>query len=267
MDQFKSFLISALISLLLIPILFIAINTLNFWWVYAWLGGTVFTIFISYIAPTVLMPVFYQFEELEDSELSNRLRDLADKAGIDIVGSYKMGAEEKTKKAVGGLTGMGSTRRIILSDTLLDNYSKDEIETVIAHELGHHVNNDVWKGIIRNSLMMLVGLFVVNISLPEISNFFGVEPGIASLPLFSVIIGIVFFIISPIENTISRIQERKADRFALELTGKPDAAANSFLKLSKQNLSNAAPHPLVEFLFHDHPSSLKRVKRAKNYDG
>lgn len=265
MDQLKGTLISLVISLCLIPALFLALTSLQYWWLWAWLAGTGFTLFISFIAPTVLMPLFYDFTPLEDEQLAERLTQLAEQSGVEVIGTFKMGAEAKTEKAVGGLTGMGSTRRIILSDTLLDNFSEDEIETVIAHELGHHVHGDMWWGIARNSLMLLAGLFVTNLVLPALTGLFGLEMGIASLPCLAIIMGGLFTVLSPIDNTLSRIRERKADYFALDLTGKDDAAASTFIKLSKQNLSDAAPHPVVKLLFHDHPTALERVQAAKKF--
>lgn len=261
-DQFKGNLISLIISLLALPTIYVAISWSNLWWIYGWVAGTAFTVFMGFIAPTVLMPLFYDFEPLEDKELFERLNKLAEKAGVEIVGVFKMAAGVKTKKAIGALAGIGSSRRIILSDTLLEKYTPDEIATVIAHELGHHKHNDMGKGIVQTSVMILLGFYIAHLVLGSFAGIFGLSTGIASLPVLLVTLGAIFFITSPLTNTLSRIRERTADRFALKLSGKPEAQAKVFVKLSEQNLSYVNPHPLIEFLFYDHPAAIKRVEQA-----
>nr|AGF92822.1 endopeptidase [uncultured organism] len=266
-DQLKSFGVSLLMALVLLPSIYLLISSSGLWWVYSWLVVTAVMVFMGFISPTVLMPLFYDFEPLEDQELAERLTGLAEEAGVEVLGAYKMGAEEKTEKAIGGLTGIGSTRRIILSDTLLDNFTADEIETVIAHELGHHVNGDLIWSVVQSSLITLFGLFVAKLFLRPFAGVFGLGGGIESLPAFLLLLGALFFLLSPLDNWISRIRERRADEFAREMTGAFSAQASSLVKLSKRNLSDAAPHPLIEFLFYDHPSALKRVRAADRASG
>ncbi len=262
MDQFKGSLISLIISLLALPAIYIGISWSNLWWVYGWLAGTLFVIFMGFIAPTILMPLFYKFEPLEDKELTERLKKLAQRSEVKIMGVFKMAAATKTRKAIGALAGIGSSRRIILSDTMLEKYSPDEIEIVIAHELGHHKHNDMGKELIQTSIVILLGFFLAHLILEPFAGTFGLDTGIVSLPIFLIILGGMFTIASPVTNTLSRIRERKADRFALKLRDKPEVQANLFVKLSEQNLSYVNPHPLVEFLFYDHPAAIKRVKQA-----
>lgn len=262
-DHLKGLFISLILAVALLPAIYLLIFYSDLWWLYSWLIVTAVMIFMGFISPTLLMPLFYDFEPLDDQDLAERLTDLARRAGVEVIGAYKMGAEEKTEKAIGGLTGIGSTRRIILSDTLLDNFSKKEIETVIAHELGHHVNGDLGWGIVQSSLISLLGLFVARVSLKPLTDLFGLGLGIESLPVLLLLLGGLFFLLSPVDNWISRIRERRADRYARETTEAFSAQAEAFLKLSKQNLSEAAPHPLIEYLFYDHPSALRRVEAAK----
>ena len=262
-DQAKGFLISLVLALVILPSIFLLISFSGLWWFYSWLVITALMIFMGFISPTLLMPLFYNFEPLEDRDLAERLNSLARKAGVDVVGTYRMDAGEKTEKAIGGLTGIGSTRRIILSDTLLDNFTKEEIETVIAHELGHHVNGDMGWGIFQSSMITLLGLYVANLFLKPFAALFGLSVGIEALPVLMILLGILFFLLSPVDNWISRIRERKADSFARDLTKAFSAQAQTFIKLCKRNLSDASPHPLVEYLFYDHPSALRRVRAAK----
>ncbi|MGQ9478280.1 MAG: M48 family metallopeptidase [Candidatus Bipolaricaulia bacterium] len=264
-DELKSGAISLIIFLIAFPAIYIGLPELNLWWLITWAIATIFIILMSFISPVVLMPLFYKFAPLEDQELAKRLAGLAEKAHIKVLGVFKMGAAAKTKRAIGALTGLGATRRIILSDTLLENYTPDEIETVIAHELGHHVHRDLWKGISAFSALALLGLYIVHLTLGPFADGLGLSRRIESLPLFLIILGGVFFALSPAYNTLSRWFEGQADQFALELANKPEAQGKVMVKICDQNLRYAAPHPLIEALFYDHPAGIKRVERASRF--
>ncbi|MFQ6034147.1 MAG: M48 family metallopeptidase [Candidatus Bipolaricaulia bacterium] len=264
-DELKGGAINLIIFLIAFPAIYIGIVQSGTWWLIAWVITTMFIILMSFVAPVVLMPLFFKFEPLEDEEPAGRLKGLAERANVKIIGVFKMAAGVKTKKAVGALAGIGATRRIILSDTLLENYTPDEIETVIAHELGHHVHRDIWKRVAGFSAMTLIGFYTVHLALGPFARSLGLDRGIASLPLFLVILGGVFFILAPLRNTFSRWFEGEADRFALELARRPEAQARVDVKLCDQNLRYAAPHPVIEFLFYDHPAGIKRVERALKF--
>ncbi len=264
-DELKGGVINIILFLLAIPALYIGIVESHIWWLSAWLIATGFILLMGFISPVLLMPLFFKFEPLTDEDLVERLRRLAERAGVKVIGVFKMGAAAKTKRAIGALTGIGATRRIILSDTLLENYTPDEIETVIAHELGHHVHKDIWKGITIFSAMFLAGFIVVDLALAPFARIFGLGNGIESLPLFLIIIAGVFAVLQPLHSTISRWFEGNADQYALELAHKPEAQARVDVKLCDQNLRYAAPHPLIEFLFYDHPAGVKRVERALEF--
>lgn len=223
--------------------------------------------FITFIAPVVIMPLFFKYPPLKDKLLIDKLTDLAKKGGIKVVGVYEMKAAVKTTKAAGGLTGIGKTRRIILSDTLLSNYSSDEIEGVIGHELGHHVRHVFGKQLVLTSIVTLAGLFFMDQVSKRTYTYFGLSgiSSVASLPLFALTLGIFFAIVTPFQNTFMRMEERQADQYALEITNKPDAFVSMMVKIHDQNLGDADPHPIVEFLFHDHPAGKKRVEHAITY--
>lgn len=261
-DKLRGGAINLILFLFALPGIYIGIERSGLWWLIAWAITTFFFILMSFITPVVLLPLFFKFAPLEDEELVGRLKGLAERAQVKIIGVFKMAAGVKTKKAIGALAGLGSTRRIILSDTLLENYTPDEIETVIAHELGHHLHQDIWKVILSFSAMALLGFLVVHLTLEPFAWAFGLGKGIESLPLFLVVLGGVFLLLMPFYNTFSRWFEGQADQFALELARKPGAQAQLGVKLCDQNLRYAAPHPLVEFLFYDHPAGIKRVERA-----
>lgn len=266
-DWLKSATISAIILVGSLPSIYIGMRDSSYWWLIAWAIATIIIIFMGFISPVLLMPLFFKFEPLADDRLVGRLKELAERAGVKVLGVFKMAVAAKTSRAIGALTGIGATRRIILSDTLLDNYTEDEIETVIAHELGHHAHKDIWKGIVTFSLMGLIGLLAVRSAIAPFSRLLGLSEGIETLPLFLLIIGGVFTLLKPVFNTISRGFEGAADEYALELAHKPEAQARVDVKLCDQNLRYAAPHPIVEFLFYDHPAGIKRVRRALRFAG
>ena len=264
-DQLKGFFLSLVLILVVIEVIYYLLRELpDLWWVVAWVFMTVFSIIMAYVAPVILMPIFFKYEPLSDEDLRERLLGLAKKANVNAVGVFKMKAGVKTKRAVGALAGLGNTRRIILSDTLLDNYTADEIEGVIGHEIGHHFYKHIGKMIVQGSIVMFIGLFIANQLLQRTIGYFGFTEisDIAALPLFGLILIVFFMILIPIENTISRKAEGQADQYELDLVQKPDAFISSMTKLCDQNLRNADPHPIIEFLFYDHPSGKKRVERA-----
>jgi len=264
-DRLKSGLIGLILFLIAFPSIYLGMGDSSIWWIIAWGIATLFIVLMGFISPILLMPLFFKFEPLADDNLVERLKELAERAGVKVLGVFKMKAAAKTKRAIGALTGIGATRRIILSDTLLDNYTPEEIETVIAHELGHHAHKDIWKGMASFSAMALIALLVVHTALPPLARAIGLGEGIETLPLFLMILGSVFAMLKPLYNTISRRFEGEADQYALELARLPEAQASVDVKLCDQNLRYAAPHPAVEFLFYDHPAGIERVKRALRF--
>lgn len=265
-DQLKGLLISLVLALVGFILLFWAIDVTRLWWIWAWVAFTVISVFIGFISPTVLMPLFYDFNTLDDEELKERLKGLAERARLEVLGVFNMEASEKTKKAIGALTGIGSSRRIILSDTLLENYSPEEIEAVIAHEMGHHKYHDIWLLIGVQSLFSLIGFYLIATFIDPALGFFSLEFNVSSLPLITVMMELILFVLSPVKNWFSRLRERAADGFSLELVDSPKALGKALVKLSQQNLGNPAPPRLVELLFYDHPCGLRRVERAFDFE-
>jgi len=239
----------------------------TFWWIPVWIGVSVVAVLFAYMSPVLIMPLFYKFPKLTDEALMKRLVALAKKAGIKVIGVYEMKAGEKTRKAVGTLDGLGNTRRIILSDTLLANFSSDEAEGVIGHELGHHVFHHAEKMLALFIAFFLVALVITDQALRATIGFFGLADmsRIASLPLLALTLALCFAAFTPLMNTFSRWLEGQADQYELDLVNKPDAYISSMTKLCDQNLRYAHPHPLVEFMFYDHPSGKKRLERAYRY--
>jgi STE24 endopeptidase len=172
----------------------------------------------------------------------------------------------KTVQANAAVVGLGNTRRIILGDTLLDHFSRDEIETVLAHELGHHVHNDMGKGILVQSVLTLGGLWLAGLALRWGVGAFGLDgvADVAGLPWLALVLGVFGLVTMPLSNAYSRWRERLADRYALETTRKPEAFASAMTRLANQNLAEADPDRWVEVLLYSHPAISRRVAMAEH---
>jgi STE24 endopeptidase len=268
LDKVKASILSVLFILFLVEGIynFMWLNP-TYWWFFLWLVATLVTAFFMYVSPVLIMPLFFKFPRLKDEELLNRLTKLTNKAGIKIIGVFEMKVGEKTKKANAALTGIGNTRRILLSDTFLSNYSNDEIESVMGHEIGHHIYGHTWKFSIMFSGIFLLVLFITSQILQATFGFFGLErvDSVASLPVFALVLGLLFASFTPLINMLSRRAEGNCDQYELDLVEKPDAYISAMVKLSDQNLGYAYPSPLMEFLLYDHPSGKKRIERALIY--
>ena len=267
-DQIKNGLIGGVLGLLILEIIYAVLRVApDIWWLLA--GGILllFSVVLANLAPILLFPIFYKFIPLEDeyAGLKERLIRLAERAGTQVRGVYKFDMSRRTKAANAALTGLGNTRRIILGDTLLDEFTEDEIETVLAHELGHHVNKDIPLSILVQSVVTLGGLYLAHLVLRWGVGYFGFEGvwDIAALPLFMLAIGLFGLVTMPLSNAFSRWRERLADRYALQATGKGQAFASALARLANQNLADADPEPWVEWLLYSHPALGKRIAMAR----
>jgi STE24 endopeptidase len=175
----------------------------------------------------------------------------------------------RTKSANAALTGIGRTRRIVLGDTLIDEFTPDEVETVLAHELAHHVHNDLLILIGFSTLTTAAGLYLASLGMVWAVNVFGfksvADP--AALPALGLVLGLYSLVTSPLENAVSRWRERKADQYALETTGKNQAFASAFVRLANQNLSEIDPEPWVVLMFYSHPPLQERIHMAEAFRG
>ncbi len=235
------------------------------WWLIAWAAFIVLFIFFAQIAPVVLFPIFYKFQPLQREELKERLIRLSERAGTRVRGVYEWKLSEKTKKANAALAGLGSTRRILLADTLLENYSDEEIEAILAHELGHHVHKHIVKSIVVQAIVTLVGFWASAAVLTwavEAGDFQSIAD-FANLPLLALISTGITLVLLPALNAWSRHNERQADRYAFESIPSIVPFVTSMNKLAEQNLAERRPSRLVEWLFHSHPSIARRIAAAE----
>lgn len=231
------------------------------WWLPFAVLMFILSVVLAQIVPIIILPIFYKVSPLENEELKERIVRLAKDVGMKVENVFSFDMSKNTKKANAAFTGLGKTKRIILGDTLLDNFSNEQIETVIAHELGHYKYKHIVKNIIIGTIFSFLTLFVIA-KLYEISlGWFGYEEitRIAALPILSLWGMLIGLIQTPISNIISRKYEYQADEYAVKATNQPQAFKETLEKLNEQNLGDKDPHPLVEWFFYSHPSIKNRT--------
>lgn len=269
-DQAKGLMVTVVLAGVLVELLYFIMREFpQHWWLLAWAGFLGVGVLMAQLAPVLLFPIFYKFEPLRDEELRQRLTRLGERAGTRVRGVYKWHLSEKSKKANAALTGLGNTRRIILADTLLENYSPDEIEAVLAHELGHHVRKHIVKAIGVQAGITLLGFWAANWVLQyaiDRWHRFETLADFANLPLLVLAFTVLSFVMMPALNAYSRFNERQADRYAFENIANVGPFISSMNKLAKQNLAEKSPSRWVEWWFHSHPAISRRITAAEAWE-
>ena len=239
----------------------------NVWWLPASGVFALVIIGLANVAPLVLLPLFYTVKPITKESLRARLVALGERAGARVLDANEWGLGEKTSKANAALAGIGNSRRILVSDTMLDQYSEDEIEVVLAHELAHHVHGDIWKGIAFEAGLIVVGFFAASQLLVIAAPIAGLRgpSDLAGLPLLLLTAGAVSLVTLPAAHAMSRAHERSADRFALDLTKNPVAFVSAMKRLAAQNLAEDEPSRLVQWLFYSHPPIRERIAAAQAF--
>lgn len=266
-DQAKGLLVGVPLGLLVLELLYAALRwTGDQWWLWAGSGMVIFTVLMANLAPVLIMPLFNKFVPLgeEYAELEQRLLELARRSGTRVRGVFAFDMSRRTRAANAALTGIGNTRRIVLGDTLLKEFTPDEVETVLAHELGHHVHRDIPLIILVQSVLMFGGFYIASLALRWGVRALGFASiaDIASLPFFLLVMEFFGLVIQPLGNAFSRWRERLADDYAVRLTQKGAAFASALTRLANQNLSEVDPEKWVIFFFYDHPPLKERIERA-----
>ena len=275
-DFLKSLLISTILfSALCTGALYLVSVSPHYWWLWVWGLFLIFTIFMMYISPYILEPLFNKFVPVENEQLSASLGKLMEKVGIKINKVLKMDASKRTKHTNAYFSGIGSVKRIVLFDTMLEKMTTDEILSVVAHEGGHWKKKHIIKNIILFEIISLLFFFIAYTLID--SNFllllFKINIGhnIASIYLFPMkifllqfLFGIILFPFSPMFHVLSRIFEKQADRFAVKLIGTPDYLIDALIKLSVDNLSNLHPHPIYSAFYYSHPGVQERIKYLRS---
>ena len=265
-DELKKFLLSLVLLIIVVEIMYIFLrNFPNSWWIFVTITWIFFSIIMAKLAPVLIFPLFYKCVPIEDEDIKKGLESLSEGTGINIQGVYKINLSKNTKKTNAALAGMGSTRRVLLGDTLLDSYSLAEIKSVFAHELGHHVYHHIWKMLVIGIITGGLGFAICHCVLSEMIEILGFQSlhDIAAFPVICMVLGAIGFILMPIQNAISRRFERECDRYAIVKTNDPEAFISVMDKLAEQNLADRTPNRLIDFLFYSHPPISKRIAMAK----
>ena len=268
MDELKKFLLSLPLVIIMVEIMYIFLrNFPNTWWIFVTVIWIFFSVIMAKLAPVLIFPLFYKCVPLDNKEVKKSLEALAEGTGISIQGVYSINLSKNTKKANAALAGMGSTRRVLLGDTLLDSYSPAEIKSVFAHELGHQVYHHIWKMLAIGTISGSLGFAFCHLVLSNVTAILGYQNiyDIAAFPAVCMALAVSGFMLLPIQNAISRRFERACDRYAIEKTDDPEAFISTMEKLAEQNLSDLTPNRLIELLFYSHPAISKRIEMAKKH--
>jgi len=262
---------SVLMAIVISAGLFIVRKSPGLWWVWVWLLFLAFSVFMMYISPYVIEPLFNRFEPVEDEFLVEGIRELAEKAGIKVSSVFRMDASKRTTHTNAYFTGIGRVKRIVLYDTLLERLNKDEILSVLAHEIGHWKKRHILKFIVITEAIALVALLIAFRLLQgtQLNDLFGIEGGtfFTKVVILGFLGSIAAFPLGPLMLYLSRRHEVEADAFARELTGNAKALADSLVKLSRDNLSNIHPHPLYVVFHYSHPPVMERIRRLNKASG
>jgi len=270
MDLLKGLAIGVPLGLFVLEMVYLALRlTGGLWWLWVTGGLLFFNVLLSNLAPVLILPLFNKFVPLGDDhkELEERLLKLAERANTKVKGVFKFDMSRRTKSANAALMGLGSTRRIVLGDTLINEFTLDEIETVLAHELGHQVHKDIPFLITYGTVTTTIGLYLVSLLLVWAIGSFGfASPAdIAAFPALVFLFSAFSLITMPLENALMRWRENMADDYALQSTGKGQAFASGFTRLANQNLSEVDPEKWVVFMFYSHPPLGERIEKANRY--
>lgn len=267
-DYLKSYILSMGFAIPIVEGIYWAIRAFpTIWYLIVSVFAILLIIFLGYLSPILLTPLFFKLKKIEENnELAQRLRKMCKKVNTKVKGVYEINFSSKTTKANAYLAGLGNTRRIVIADNLLDNFTVDEAEVVFAHELGHHIHRDILKLTFWSGLMCLGGFYFVSIILEKVSLYFryGISD-IVNFPILALSMSILLFLFGLPFNFYSRKREKAADEFALKTTGKVDAFITSMAKFTNRDLADAHPHPFIEFLLYTHPSISKRINYAQEF--
>ena len=270
-DFIKSLLISIILTGIMGGIGFWIIQANpNYWWIWLWGFFLVFSLFMIYISPYVIEPLFNKFTPIEEEEgLEEKIKELMSKAGIKVSRVFKMDASKRSQHTNAYFTGIGRVKRIILYDTLIEKMTHNEIIAILAHEAGHWKKKHIIKRILLSEVVGFISIYISFriIQSNILTDLFHIETPtfFVKLVLLAFLGGIISFPFTPVSTYFSRRHERQADRFACELTGETESLANSLIKLSTDNLSNLHPHPFFAKYYYSHPPVVQRVREIREY--
>lgn len=264
--RFKAAGVASAMAVPLAELVYWAMRWQPVWWLIAAVACAAAMTLLTVAGPVLLLPLLNGSRPLEREVLRHRLERLSKRAGIPVMAVHEFPLGERTRRASAALVGAGTTRRILLSDTLLANYSDDEIEVMMAHELGHHVHRHVLKASVVETILLLVGFRLAAVALDASWRWLGLASAAdpAGMPLVVLSVGGVLVGATPLVNAWSRAHERRADRFALETASEPAAFIQAVRRMSAQNLADDRPSSAAFLFFHTHPTAEERIASARD---
>ncbi len=265
-DQLKAGALFYIISVIIFgAFYYILRHNPNTWWLIVSLFWILFSLILAKLAPVFIIPLFFKYKPLSDNALRERIINLSNKMKVKILDVFEIDFSKKTLKANAAFVGWGSTRRVILADTLKDKYTHDEIEVILAHEFAHYQMKHLFKLILINALSTAAIFYLIFKTNIFVLNIFGLSSlqDLAAFPVVVMYLMVFGIITQPLGNYISRGFERNADTAAIKITGLKEAFISMMNKLSGQNLSDRSPHPIIKFFFFDHPPVDERINMAK----
>ncbi|MEA3296258.1 MAG: M48 family metallopeptidase [candidate division Zixibacteria bacterium] len=271
-EDLLGLLIGAVMGIIPIWFFYWLVQKFRRWWLVFSIGAIPFAILLIVVAPVFISPLFNKFEPLKDKQLESEILALASNAGIEGSDVFQVDASKQSSKINAYVTGLFGTKRIVLNDTMIDNFTTDEIRFVMGHEMGHYTMHHIWWGLLVAIIFLAFALWLMSKTIhPVITRFrrlfrFDSLSDVASLPLVIIFATVISFVFQPVTNGVSRFMERKADTYGVDISGvSGETAAVAFDKLSVFNLSDPDPHPLIEFWFYDHPALKKRMEFVRSY--
>lgn len=268
-EQLKGFLVGLILMIILLGLLFwIMAAYPQSWWLIAGLAFAFVSVILATIFPVVILPIFNKYTPVKNKELTDTLERILSEGGLRSSGFFKEDMSHQTKKENAFLAGLGKTRRVVLGDNLMENMSVPEIESIIAHEVGHYKNRHIWKNLVIGTLEGMIAFFILNLAMRSIFSQFLTSTGwnLTLFPVFVILAGsISVFLFSPFSNALSRYFEKRADRYALENIQDKKAFMTAMAGLADRNLSNAYPEWWVKLLYYSHPPVGERLAMAENY--
>jgi STE24 endopeptidase len=269
-DLLKALIVNTvLLGLLFAAILWLIQAMPGYWWLVGWFFVLCFSVFLLYISPYVIEPLFNKFTPIQNEQLEKRIKETMGKAGLSISRVFTMDASKRSKHSNAYFTGIGHVKRIVLFDTLLNNHQPDEILAILAHEAGHWKKKHLLKMLVLSQVVVLVGMFLAYYITAgdQIALLFQLD--IPSMPAKLLLVGflgsLLLFPIKPLFALLSRKHEREADRFAVQLIKETKPMAESLIRLSRDNLANLHPHPWYAAVNYSHPPIVSRVAEIKSY--
>lgn len=267
-DWAKSQAIGTIVGLISVEVVYaLLLASPRLWWLWASVLSIAFGILLARLAPVLILPLFYKVTPLANHALAEKLKAWACRAGTPVQGVYCINLSSKTTAGNAALIGAGKSRKIVLADNLLDCYTPDQIEAVFAHELGHQVNHDPWRGTSSQAFLTLVVFFLTSLALQAGVGVYGYvrASAVTSLPFLSLVLGLLGLTFLPLTNWLSRRMESEADCYALRTTDDPSAFITTMIQLANQNLGVYRPPRWVEILLDDHPAVADRVRMAERF--